>query len=379
MHELSGYAPAPRGTDRTLATPSTQSRHLAHHPRALQDAGKWLTLAASAYADEHGQPGLDVNRLLLHSIPANLPPPRRPPANSDLSAAELCAGATATAARLLHLAHRSSSQPEWPSPSAAACWRHNALAAAITGHNSELLLRTLADRACQLGLAEPHQEALQRSANDMRIAWQSWQAVTHAWDPLTTGTSNRLSLIAAELDDLLLWIGRLARTATWTPANAGPPRTPADLARTPDDIAIVAVTVGRTADAAAQITRHDMRSAGQAASAGWIYSPARLLPESDDLVHVYRYRQASPGQIAELRAAYHHAITATERVTATLDILLADLCTPGEPYALARALQRSPVEAVYQRHQKSDHSAPRPPPPERPATAWVTSNVCCAA
>jgi hypothetical protein len=83
-----------------------------------------------------------------------------------------------------------------------------------------------------------------------------------------------------------------------------------------------------------------MQSAKRAATAGWIYSPARLLPESDDLVHVYRYRHASPGQIAELRAAYHQAINAAETVTATLDTLLADLCTPGEPYALVRALAR---------------------------------------
>jgi hypothetical protein len=89
-----------------------------------------------------------------------------------------------------------------------------------------------------------------------------------------------------------------------------------------------------------------MRSAERAAGAGWIYSPARLLPESDDLVHVYRYRHAPAGQIAELRAACHHAITTTERVTATLDTLLTDLSTPAEPYALARALQRSPVAAT---------------------------------
>lgn len=86
-----------------------------------------------------------------------------------------------------------------------------------------------------------------------------------------------------------------------------------------------------------------MRSAEQAAANGWIYSPARLLPATDDLVHIYRYRHASPAQITELRAAYHHAITTTEQATATMDILTADLCTPGEPYALARALQRSPV------------------------------------
>jgi hypothetical protein len=54
--------------------------------------------------------------------------------------------------------------------------------------------------------------------------------------------------------------------------------------------------------------------------------------------------------MAELRAAYHHAISATERVTATVDSLLADMCIPGEPYALARALQRNPITA-HSQHQ----------------------------
>ena len=352
MRQLAGYTPH-------LAALTDQLLHPArHHPippatrQALQDAGKWLTLTASAHASEQNQPGLDVNTLLLHSIPANLPPPRQPPASTDLPVAELCAGAAATATRLRHLAHRPAVHPDWPSPSAAATWRHNALAAAIIAHTSELLLHTLADRGHQLGLAEHHQDALRQSAGTMRASWQAWQAVTHAWDPLTTGTSNRPSLIAAELDDLVLWTGWLARTGTWTPdrASTSPPRAPADLARTPGDITTVFVVTGRVIDAATQITRHDMRSAEHAAANGWIYTPARQLPETDDLIHIYRYRHASPAQITELRAAYHHAITTTERATATMDTLLTDLCTPGEPYALARALQRSPATA-HPQHQ----------------------------
>jgi hypothetical protein len=124
----------------------------------------WLTLAASAQASGPGQPSLDLNMLLLHSIPANRPPSRHPPPDCDASAAELCAGATATAARIRHLAHRPASQPDWPSPSAALGWQHNVLAAAIIGHNSQLLLRTLADRDRQRTLAQPHTAALDHAA-----------------------------------------------------------------------------------------------------------------------------------------------------------------------------------------------------------------------
>jgi hypothetical protein len=196
MRQLSGYAPhLAQLTARLLRVVRNRAIPVVTR-QALQDTRKWLTLAASAHADEPEQPGLDLNTLLLHSIPAHLPPPRQLPANSDLSAPELCAGATATASRLRHLAIRSASQPPYPSPSAVSCWRHNALAAAIIGHNSELLLRALADRSHQLALADHHQEALQQSADALHMAWQSCQAVNRAWDPLTTGTSNRLSLIA---------------------------------------------------------------------------------------------------------------------------------------------------------------------------------------
>jgi hypothetical protein len=116
MHQLAGYAPhLVRLTDRLLC-PAPKRPIPPATRQALQDTGKWLTLTASAHASEPGQPGLDVSTLLLHNIPANLPPPRHPPANTDLPAAELCAGATATAARLRHLAHRPPGQPDWPPP-----------------------------------------------------------------------------------------------------------------------------------------------------------------------------------------------------------------------------------------------------------------------
>jgi hypothetical protein len=51
-----------------------------------------------------------------------------------------------------------------------------------------------------------------------------------------------------------------------------------------------------------------------------IYSPARLLPESD-LTHIYRYHRASADQLAQLRAAYAQAITTTEQASATLAFL----------------------------------------------------------
>jgi hypothetical protein len=90
-----------------------------------------------------------------------------------------------------------------------------------------------------------------------------------------------------------------------------------------------------------------------------IYSPARLLPESDDLTHIYRYHRASADQLAELRAAYDHAITTTGQAATTLNDVLTATGPPGEPHALARSLQAS--HPAQPRQQASRPSTSRTP------------------
>jgi hypothetical protein len=329
MRELSGYALHLWYLTARLSRPAAGTPIPPTAQEAIWDTARWLAYASSPSTSEHDRAG----RLLLYSIPANLPPPRSPAAASAATAAELTAGVAATATRLRHLALRPGQDPRWPPSSAAACWRHNALAAAIIGHNGELILRALTDRARQHAIQQHHHGSLRLSAGTMRAAWQSWQAVTHAWDTLTAGTSRQLPPIAAELDNLVLWTGRLARGSTWTPArsNACPPRPPADLAPVPADIAAIAGAVALATDAITLLARHDRRSAAQAGLAGMIYSPARLLPENDDLTHIYRYHRASADQLAELHAAYDHAITTTGQASTTLDDVLTATSAPGEP------------------------------------------------
>jgi hypothetical protein len=343
MRELSGYALHLWYLTARLSRPAAGTPIPPTAQEAIWDTARWLAYASSPSTSEHNQAGCDAGRLLLYSIPANLPPPRSPAAASAATAAELTAGVAATATRLRHLALRPGQDPRWPPASAAACWRHNALAAAIIGHNGELILRALTDRARQLAVHQHHHASLRLSAGTMRAAWHSWQAVTHAWDTLTAGTSRQLPPTAAELDDLVLWIGRLARGSTWTPArsNACPPRPPADLTPAPADIAAIAGAVALATDAITLLARHDLRSANQAGLAGMIYSPARLLPESDDLTHIYRYHRASADQLADLHAAYDHAITTTGQAATTLNDVLTATSAPGGPYALARSLQAS--------------------------------------
>src|SRR6266487_838784 len=79
----------------------TPERLLLH--RAI--AGLWLTAAAIEAAQRDHPPSAEA-RLLLAAIPASVPPPRRPPGDSE-SVAQLCEGITITAERLRHFAQAS--------------------------------------------------------------------------------------------------------------------------------------------------------------------------------------------------------------------------------------------------------------------------------
>ena len=165
----------------------------------------------------------------------------------------------------------------WPSAGGSISRRHNALAAAVTAHNCELILHALADRAPQLAQPRPRRNGLRAAADAVRQARESWQDLTHAWDRFTTGTSTGPSPIGSELDDLVLWIGRLARDhPAWTPARArtSHPRDPAELAPTASDIPAITSAISHALAAVTCIARQDQHAA--AAAARGLYSPARL-------------------------------------------------------------------------------------------------------
>lgn len=104
---------------------------------------------------------------------------------------------------LTHLVLRSA-QVRWPIAATSTCWRRDALATAILGHTSELILRALADRAQQLPPVADLVPGLSQAADTIRQAWESWQSIACTWDILTTGRSRGLSPVAAEIGDLVL-------------------------------------------------------------------------------------------------------------------------------------------------------------------------------
>ena len=137
-----------------------------------------------------------------------------------------------TAARLQYVAASFARNARWSMQATSASWRHDALASAITADSSEVIIRSLAQRAASLGLHPAIQAHLDTSARAVKLSCTAWRAVTGEWDLLSTGTHKRpgLSPVAAEMDDLLLRIGRLAyRNPGWTPAcgdatlSASPP------------------------------------------------------------------------------------------------------------------------------------------------------------
>ena len=122
-------------------------RALAADRLILHDAigGLWIT-AAAIQAAQHDTPPPARARQLLAAIPAAAPPPRHPP-GTDEPVTQLCHGITITAERLRHAARAPTGPGRWPPAATSTSWRRAALACAITSHASEIVLRTLTDRA----------------------------------------------------------------------------------------------------------------------------------------------------------------------------------------------------------------------------------------
>jgi hypothetical protein len=256
---------------------------------ALRSAEPWLQLAGTAMrAGQRAHYPLPA-RTLLHAVPVNAPPPRQPPTFGE-PVHELCEHIPLTAERLRYAAFTLADRSRWPTATSAS-WRRDALASAIASHSSEFVLRTLAERAAQLGLEADLQAQLHTAACGMAEVWKSWRAVADQWDIVTTGHPRgaRPTPVAIEIGDLALRTGRLAyRNPHWRPAygNASLIRGPADLAESPGDVITVLAAIHHVADAISRIAATD-RAAVLDAAGSRLYVPTRLLPENYDIPQPY--------------------------------------------------------------------------------------------
>jgi hypothetical protein len=263
--------------------------------------GLWITSAAAGQAQQSRRPVPEAHALLA-AIPASMPPPRCPPADSE-PVTVLCDGLTVTAERLRHTALASASSPAATSSS----WRRRALASAITCHADHIILRTLTGRASQLGMTPATVTKLNDAADAMNLAWPAWRAVAAGWDILSTGidTGTGALRVAADLDDLVLRTGRLAYTRPdWTLgcATTSPARAAAELAPTTGAATAVLAAIHHGVDAIGRIGAVDQHAVQAAVASLQIYMPTRLRPERYDIP--CPYTRAPRSRTQALLAAY---------------------------------------------------------------------------
>jgi hypothetical protein len=253
-------------------------------------------------------------------------------------------------------------------------WRKHALASAITGHASDLILRGLAERATQLAADPAICAQLHDAADATRRAWPKWRAIAHHFDIICTGINGRADPdpVTAELADLVLRIGRLAyRNPHWTPArtHASHTRNPADLAPTPSDLTPVLAAVHAAADATARIAATDSETVSAAAAEHRLYEPA--FTRINDAVVRRRYRPACPPRADELLASYKDAIETSTHATSKLENLAHALDAPTWPLAALRAPSQHSPRSL----QPSETSALRSPPMRPPAHRNIGARV----
>jgi hypothetical protein len=337
---------------------------------ALREAQPWLRLAATAIqaAQRVHHPPAALG--LLYAIPVNTSPPR-PPLEAGESVAELCERIPVTAERLRRAAFAFATRARWSPSATSLSWRRDALACAITGHASEMILRTLAKRASQVGLEPVFATQLLTAADDMTRAWKAWRAVTGQWDVVTTGAprGTGLSPVAAEIGDLALRTGRLAYcNPHWTPAcrDAALARHPADLAQTPADVVTVLAAVHHATDAVSRIAATDQEAVIAAAADNRVYVPVRLLSEKYDIPHPYT--PAPQAHTAPLLAAYDTTAKAATRVTAALDDLAAAVDAPSSLLAAARQASLVLQPKLPARHEQG-------PSPQLPAVTPMPGQI----
>jgi hypothetical protein len=292
---------------------------------ALRRANPWLIAFDKAVQDAHSwDPVPDADLRLLEAIPLNAVAGRQLPTGAEQTA-ELAAGVISAAERVQRSARDLAGRAPWDPGMNAASMRQTAAACIVASDSCEVILRSLAVRARELGQPKLR-DFLDQVAAKAAGARRTWMATAQGWDHMTTDAPGRITPSAADALGMALWTGRLAYSdPSWTPAR-GPSqnfREPGSLA--PDEAGLGAViaavhyataAVMRLGEAGEQQTR-------VAAAAGRLYVTTRSLPERGYDVP-RRMAKAPQSRVNAVLQAYSRATeasaTSTRALAAAADI-----------------------------------------------------------
>jgi hypothetical protein len=304
---------------------------------ALQRTAGWLwEVGVAVTPAQVADPVTTDDRRLLGAIPAAHSPVRVVPDGHE-SVAELCAGIAVSAERLRAVVFGTAKRARC-APATADTWRWTARAAAVTGHASELLLRSLSGHPGQLGGLPLDGVHLRTAIDAVARSWAEWRRVSAIWAGLTTETRGRSGPVVTDIGDLVLRMGRLAwDDPQWTPERGRGPRlrTVADLAVGGRGIAAVVAAVHQAADAFAQVAVTDLAAVTAADSAGRLYVRTRSLPDGYDVPRPYA--SAPADRTRPLLDAYAEARQASREAAGALAELAVATNAPSSTLALARA------------------------------------------
>lgn len=241
----------------------------------LAAAGERLRAAGQVMARRRAVPS--AGREVLRMIPPAATPTRIALASRE-SGAQLCAGIARTADRLRAAAFPLLEAPLPASGSSGPAWLQAAGGAAII---CDVVCRVLHQLAGWPGDDQAIPAArFRRAAGALTQARAAWRQAAAMWQVITTETQDKVTGLTAEVDDLVLRMGRLAyANPAWTPhaAQRAPLKEPADLAG--DDLGLASVigAVHQAADALAALARADLAAITAAGRAGRLYMPNIVL------------------------------------------------------------------------------------------------------
>jgi len=301
----------------------------------LSAAQRWLT-AAHALVPPGGEAATEVGEQVLRDVPLGTPPDRRIPTGSE-SPAELCAGIMSSADRLRMIASTASRQDCSVTSATGPSWFHAARAAAIVSDLAIWELGTLADRAAHADLPGGYDRGLRDAASAFAEPCAAWRMASQLWRHVTTGLERPASATTAELDDLVLRMGRLASgNPRWTPARKDQAPRGNPVRPSADEPATALAAVHHAADALAWMASADLAMITAFADHGYLYMSNRLLETPDASMSAYL---RLPGdRMLMLQDAYRTVVNASQHAARELDDLAIAVNAPSRTLGHARRL-----------------------------------------